>query len=85
LKGLLVHVTDHQHAPRQVILDHRGDEAAGFCKIQIHCCAIKSPPCLPAGVLSNLIEFQSEDHPSHMGMVMMLLPRGGSDFHKPLV
>jgi hypothetical protein len=40
---------------------------------------------LPAGVLSNLIEFQSEDHPSHMGMVMMLLPRGGSEFHKPLV
>jgi hypothetical protein len=36
---------------------------------------------LLAGVLSNLIEFQSEDHPSQKGMVMMPRARGG-DFHK---
>jgi hypothetical protein len=38
---------------------------------------------LLAGVLSNLIEFQSEDHPSRMGMVVPVMPRaGGADFHK---
>jgi hypothetical protein len=38
---------------------------------------------LPAGVLSNLIEFQSEDYPSQMGMVVPMMPRaGGGDFHK---
>jgi hypothetical protein len=32
-----------------VILDHRGDEAAGFCKIQIHRYAIKKPAMLAGG------------------------------------
>jgi hypothetical protein len=37
---------------------------------------------LLAGVLSNLIEFQSEDHPSHLGMPVMMMPRDGDGFHK---
>jgi hypothetical protein len=41
----------------------------------------KSPPLLPAGVLSNLIESQSEDHPTHMGM-MMMPGAGGGGFHE---
>jgi len=41
---------------------------------------------LLAGVLSNSIEFQSEDHPSRMGLVVMMMPGDGeSAFHELLV
>ena len=52
-EGLFIHIADHQHAARGMVLNDGSDQPIRFSKVQIHRKDNKKPASTAAGVLSN--------------------------------